>query len=139
MAKPDNSGIIEHEGIVQMSDNRSVTVKISSASACSGCHAEGSCAVSGREDKLIDILGKYDVLPGQSVTVLMKKSMGYTAVMVGYVIPIILVVAVLIILGSLSLPELVAGLGSVAVLIPYYLVLWLFRKRINSNFRFTIK
>lgn len=139
MTRSDNFGTIEHEGIVQKSDNKSVTVKISSESACSGCHAEGLCSLSGKEDKIIDILGRYNVTPGQTVTVLMKKSMGYSAVMLGYVVPLILVIALVIILGSMSLPELITGLGSLAVLVPYYLLLWLFRKRINNNFRFTIK
>jgi sigma-E factor negative regulatory protein RseC len=139
MARSDNFGTIEHAGIVQKSDNISVTVIISSESACSGCHAEGFCSLSGKEDKIIDIPGRYNVEPGQTVTVLMKKSMGYSAVMLGYVVPLILVIALVIILGSMSLPELITGLGSIAVLVPYYLILWLFRKRINNNFRFTIK
>ncbi len=139
MTKSANSGTIEHEGIVQKSDNKSVTVIISSESACSGCHAEGFCSLSGKEDKIIDIPGSYNVEPGQNVTVLMKKSMGYSAVMLGYVVPFILVIVMVIILGSMSLPELITGLGSIAVLVPYYLLLWLFRKRINNNFRFTIK
>lgn len=78
-------------------------------------------------------------MPGDSVTVVMNKSMGYTAVLLGYVIPVILVVTFLIILGTLSLSELITGLGSLAVLIPYYSILWFFRNRINNNFRFTIK
>jgi sigma-E factor negative regulatory protein RseC len=139
MTKSANLGTIEHAGIVQKSDNKSVTVIISSESACSGCHAEGFCSLSGKEDKIIDISGRYNVEPGQNVTVLMKKSMGYSAVMLGYVVPFILVIGMVIFLGSMSLPELITGLGSIAVLVPYYLLLWLFRKRINNNFRFTIK
>ncbi|MCU0472174.1 MAG: SoxR reducing system RseC family protein [Bacteroidales bacterium] len=139
MTGSDNFGSIEHDGIVQKSDKNSVTVRISSVSACSGCHEEGSCTLSGKEDKIIDISGRYNLVPGEAVTVLMKKSMGYAAVILGYVIPMILVVALVIILGSMSLPELITGLGSLAVLIPYYLVLWFFRKRINTNFKFTIK
>ena len=139
MTKSANLGTIEHAGIVQKSDNKSVTVIISSESACSGCHAEGFCSLSGKEDKIIDIPGRYNVEPGQNVIVLMKKSMGYSAVMLGYVVPFMLVITMVIILGSMSLPELITGLGSIAVLVPYYLLLWLFRKRINKNFRFTIK
>jgi len=139
MDRTENSAIIEHDGIVQKSDKSSVKVKITSVSACSGCHADGFCTLADKKDKIIDISGRYNLAPGDAVTVLMKKSMGYTAVMLGYVIPIILVIALLIILGSMSLPELITGLGSLAVLIPYYLVLSLFRKRINTNFKFTLK
>jgi len=139
MNKTGNSGIIEHVGIVQKSDKSSVTVKITSVSACSGCHAEGSCTLVGKKEKIIDISGIYNVVPGEAVIVLMKNSMGYAAVLLGYVIPVILVVAIALILGSLSASELITGLGSLAVLVPYFLILWFFRKRVNTNFKFTIK
>lgn len=130
---------IEHEGIVQKSDNESVTVSIISSAACSGCHAEGMCSLSGKQEKIIDIPGEYQVLPGDLVTVRMKQSSGHTAVFFGYVMPLILLTAILIILISLSAPELIAGLGALAVLIPYYLLLYIFRNRISRKFIFTLK
>jgi sigma-E factor negative regulatory protein RseC len=139
MTRSAKSNIIGHDGIVQKSDNNSVTVKILSKSACSGCHAEGVCSLSGREEKIVVVSGVYNVSPGDNVTVLMEQSTGYAAVILGYVIPVILVISVLIILASLSDSELTAGIGSIAMLIPYYFILWLFRKRISKKFTFTIK
>jgi len=130
---------IEHEGIVQKSDNNSVTVSIISSAACAGCHAEGICSLSGREEKIVEIPGIYQVHPGESVTIQMKQSSGHIAVFLGYVMPLILLVAVLITLISLSVPELTAGLGALAVLIPYYLLLYIFRNRIGRKFIFTLK
>ena len=139
MTRSGNSGTIEHDGVVLKSDRNSVAVKITSVSACSGCHADGFCSIADKKDRIIDISGKYNLLPGEKVTVLMNESMGYTAVMLVYVIPLFLVIAMLMILGSMSLSELITGFGSLAVLVPYYLILWLFRKRITTNFKFTIK
>jgi sigma-E factor negative regulatory protein RseC len=139
MSESGNTGIIEHEGIVQKSDNKSVTVKISSASACSGCHAEGYCTLSGVEEKIIEIPGSYNVGSGDNVTILMKKSTGYSAVLLGYVYPLIIMISTLVMMIRLSVPELTAGLISILILIPYYFVLWLFRKRISKNFTFTLK
>lgn len=139
MTGPDNFGIIEHEGIVRKSDDKSVTVKISSETACSGCHAEGFCAMFGNEEKLIDIKGSYNVSSGDRVTVLMKKSMGFTAVFLGYILPLILVIISLVILVASSLPELISGIGSIGVLIFYYIILYFFRNRINNKFTFTLK
>jgi sigma-E factor negative regulatory protein RseC len=139
MAKSDNFESIEHDGIVQKADEKSLTVRISSASACSGCHAEGSCTLAGKEDKIIDISGYYNVMAGDIVTVVMKKSMGYTAVALGYILPFLGVITILIILASLSVPELIAGLASLAILIPYYIILYFFRNRINNKFTFTLK
>jgi len=130
---------IEHDGIVQGSGNGSVTVKISSASACSGCHAEGSCTMSGKEEKIVDVTGSYNVSPGDKVTILLQQSAGFTALFLGYIIPLLLVVTLLIILISASVNELTAGLFSIGILIPYYFILRLLRDRIAKKFTFTIK
>lgn len=132
-------GIINHEGIVQKIDDKSVTVSISVASACSGCHAEGNCTLSGKEEKIIEVSGSYNVKPGDTVTILMKQSMGYAALFLGYIFPLLAVISILIILISMKVPELYAGLSSIAILIPYYIILFFFRKRINKNFTFTLK
>jgi len=139
MKYSENSGLINHEGIVQANDNKSVIVTISSATACSGCHAEGSCIMSGMEEKLIEVAGKYNVKPGDRVIILMKQSMGYTALFFGYLLPLISVVITLIVLVAAKVPELPAGLSSLAILIPYYTVLFFFRKKINEKFKFMLK
>lgn len=139
MTNSDNSGIINHEGIVQNKNENTVLISITSVSACSGCHAEGSCSLSGSEEKMIEVRGNYDVKPGDKVTILMKQSMGYAALFLGYILPLFSVIAGLIILISVKIPELIAGLFSLSILIPYYSILFLFRKRINKKFTFTLK
>jgi sigma-E factor negative regulatory protein RseC len=133
------SGTINHSGIVQKADDKTVTVSISAESPCSGCHAEGSCSLSGKEEKIIEVSGNYNVKPGDPVTILMEQSMGYTALLLGYILPLFSVVLCLIILVSEKVPELSAGLFSIAILIPYYIILYLSRKRINEKFKFTLK
>lgn len=133
------SGTINHKGIVLKKEDNSVVVTILSVSACSGCHVEGSCTLAGKEEKNIEVHGKYNVMPGDQVTVVMKQSMGYAALFLGYILPVISVIAVLIALISLKVPELISGLASLAILIPYYIILFLFRKRINEKFTFTLK
>jgi len=139
MTNSDISGIIKHEGIVQCNEGNAVIVSISSYSACSGCQAEGSCSMSGKEEKIIEVFGNYNVEPGDKVTILMKQSMGYVALFLGYVLPLITVIAVLITMISLKVPELTSGLISVAILIPYYAILYFYRKTINTKFTFTLK
>lgn len=139
MTKSSDSGIINHLGIVQRNEDNHVIIRISSASACSGCHAEGSCSLSGKEDKIVEVHGSYEVNQGDQVTVMMKQSMGFSALFLGYVIPVIAVFVMLIILSLVNASELISGTISLAVLIPYYSILFLFRKRINEKFKFTIK
>ena len=139
MTNSGNQVIINYEGIVQRKEDNKVFVAITSTSACSGCHAEGSCTMSGKEEKIIEVSGKYNVNNGDQVTILMKQSMGYSALFLGYVLPVIAVVTVLITLISFRIPELTSGLASLSVLIPYYIILFFFRKTINEKFSFTLK
>jgi sigma-E factor negative regulatory protein RseC len=130
---------ISHEGMVQQADNNSVTVLLSPKTSCTGCQGKDSCNLSGKEDKIVIIPGYYNVKPGDNVTVSMKQSMGYFALFIGYLLPLFLVVSVLILLLSFSAGELLAGLLSLGILIPYYMILIVFRKGINNKFSFTLK
>jgi len=137
----DSRGIntIIHKGVVKNSDNESVTVIITPGSACSGCHAEGSCNLSGKVEKSVIVKGRYEVNEGDNVIVSMEQSTGFIALFLGYVLPLIIVIISLIILVSLKYPELTSGLVSISTLLPYYLMLYIFRKRINDKFIFSIK
>ncbi|HAM09029.1 MAG TPA: Fis family transcriptional regulator [Bacteroidales bacterium] len=139
MKDSERTNTINHTGIVQKSDNESVTVIISSESACAGCHAKGICSLSGKEEKLVVVKGNYNVCEGETVTVVMKQSTGFTALFLGYLLPLILVVTSLGIMVTLRYPELLSGVLSIASLIPYYLILFFFRKKINDKFVFSIK
>lgn len=130
---------IEHEGIVQETDENSVTVLLSPMTACSGCHAEKSCNLAGCEQKLVNVQGTYNVKTGDRVLVSMKQSMGYSALFLGYLFPLLLVVILLIVLIAFSVNELISGLLSLAILLPYYFILFAFRKLISKKFLFTIK
>lgn len=133
-----NTGSIKHEGIVLKIEKDAVFVCISSISACSGCQAAGSCSMSEQEEKIIEVSGSFNVKPGDKVTVLMKQSMGYAALLFGYLLPLISVIAVLMIAESMKVQELFAGLISISILIPYYLILFILRKRVNKKFTFSL-
>ena len=137
--KNSESPVINHEGIVQENSGNSVKISFTSSSACSGCREKGSCNISGTEEKQVVVNGCYDVKPGDAVTILMKQSMGYSALFLGYILPFLLILAMLITLVSFNVSELITGLISLAVLLPYYSILYLFRKRVNEKFTFTIK
>jgi len=134
-----NKGTVSHEGIVCKKDNNSVIVRIKSSSACSGCHAEGYCNITDNKEKLINVTGSYNVNPGDPVIILMKQSMGFRALILGYLLPLVILVASLVVFLGMQLSELTAGLLSIAILLPYFLILYLLRNRISNKFNFTIK
>lgn len=139
MKKSGSHGTIQHAGTVKQVEENSVLVSITSNSACSGCHAEGVCNISGKEEKTISVRGRYNVQPGDNVTVEMSESMGMKAVVLSYVMPVFIIIAGLVVFSSLSISEAASGLAAISLLLPYFIILYIFRKYINRSFTFTLK
>ena len=115
-------------------------VTIINQSACSTCHAQGACSVSDFQDKEIEISefnGNYKA--GQQVTVVFKESKGFKALLWGYVLPFIVVLATLIVVQEITGDELKAGLISLAILIPYYTTLYFLRHHLKKIFKFELE
>jgi len=132
--------MIEHEGIIDHIEGDIAHVKIDSVSACSGCHAKGVCTAADQEEKYLDVplLGA-NYKQGDPVYVQIAKHMGFRAVLLGYVYPFLLLMAVLIALLSAGVAELRAGTIALLSIIPYYLLLFLFRNSISKSFTFSLK
>jgi sigma-E factor negative regulatory protein RseC len=130
---------ISHEGIIQSVSKNKITVTIVSASACSSCHANGACNMAEMQEKQIDIHHfNGDFRPGQLVNIVGKARQGYKAVFYGYLLPFIVVFATLVVAGSFIKSEALTGILSLAVLIPYYLILYVFRNKLKNSFEFEI-
>jgi len=136
-----SSGTIIHPGIIESIKGDKVLVKILSQSACSSCHAKGACSVADIEEKIIeaDLNPSGSWKPGDRVMVRMEESLGRKAVLMGYGLPLVVLVVSIVIFLSLLNHEGLAALLSVLMLAPYYLTLYLFRKRLQKEFRFRIE
>jgi sigma-E factor negative regulatory protein RseC len=133
------SKTVSHKGIVKKIDEKHVTVAITSASACSGCHAEGACSVSGKKEKIIDIKGSYNLKEGDCVTVQMEKSLGYSAIVLVYLIPLVILITTLAVFLALKFKESHAGIIALLSIFIYYISLLLCKKKINNKFAFSLK
>lgn len=132
--------MIEHEGIIEQIDGDVAHVKIDQVSACASCHAKGACSAADQEEKYLDVpINGTMYHQGEKVQVQVEKRLGFKAVALGYFYPFILVMLVLIAMLALGASELKAGSFALLSLIPYYLGLFLLRKRIESTFTFSIK
>jgi sigma-E factor negative regulatory protein RseC len=139
MTGPDQS-IIIHPGIVDHIEKGKVFVRILSQSACSACHAKGMCSVSEVEDKIIevDVLNEGAYKNGEQVTVRMQQKLGRKAVILGYVIPLVILVASILTFVTVLKNEGLAALISLLMLVPYYFILYLLRKKLKQQFSFSI-
>lgn len=128
-----------HAGVVQEVSENKITVVIVNASACSSCHASGACLASDLKEKEIEISHfSGDYHPGQMVNVVGRISQGYRAAFYGYLLPFGVVFVTLILGVTLTKSEGFAGLLSLAVLVPYYTILYFFRNKIKRSFDFEI-
>ena len=132
--------MIDHEGIVEHIEGNRAHVRIGSVSACAACHAKGVCGASDQEVKYIDVpTGGAAYHTGEIVRVQVSKNLGLKAVAMGYVYPMLLLLAVLVILISVGMGELKAAGIALASLMPYYLVIYLLRGRIEHTFTFSMQ
>ena len=132
---------IKHLGIVENIQGSHLSVRIVQTSACAACSAKGHCSSADSKDKIIDIIdtaaSSYQV--GERVMVVGEMSMGMMAVVLAFIIPFVLLIFSLFLFMSLIGNELYAALLSLAVLVPYYFILWLNKTRLKQKFSFTIK
>lgn len=75
---------------------------------------------------------------GQQVVVMGSEKQGMKAVLMAFGIPLVLLMAGLVTVLAVWSDEKLAALVCLAVLVPYYLVLFLCRDRIRKEFQFTI-
>lgn len=132
---------IKHLGIVENIQDSHLSVRIVQTSACAACSVKGHCSSADSKDKIIDIVdtaaASYKV--GEQVMVIGEMSMGMMAVVLAFIIPFVLLIFSLFLLMALLENELYAALLSLAVLVPYYFILWLNKIRLKQHFSFTIK
>ncbi len=132
---------VTHPGIIKSISGNTLDIKIIVSSACASCKIKGVCTVSDVEEKgvLVKVKDSSQYKPGQNVTIEMKQSMGTWAVMLGYIFPFLVLLVSMIIFTALKIDEGLAGILSISLLVPYYLILYITRNKLGDKFDYTIK
>ena len=135
-----NKKNVSHKGTIVEISEGNIKVEIINKSMCAACHAKGFCSAGDTKDKIIDVQywnnGEFKV--GDEVEVTMKRSMGFKAVWISYVIPLVILMIFLLTLQGVGFTELCAGLCAIGAVCVYYLVVYLFRDKMADKFVFTI-
>ncbi|MBR0323870.1 MAG: SoxR reducing system RseC family protein [Bacteroidales bacterium] len=131
---------ISHEGIITAINDDKVEVKILSKSACASCNIKGACNISEMKEKIISINTPKanDFQIGQNVMVSMELGQANKAVVFAYVIPTIILFSMILILNYFKIEEGINALISIGSLVPYYLILFLFRDKMKRKFEYEI-
>ena len=132
---------IRHEGTIESIAGRHIRVRILQSSACAGCKIASRCTASESKEKIVDVYdnGERTFSVGDTVTVCTTGKMAGKALLLGFGLPLLLMLAVLCILLALGVDEGLAALGAIGILLPYYLALWLMRRRIADTITFYIE
>ena len=133
--------IATHPGIVIASTSQEVQVKMEVLSACASCQAHSHCGFAEKKDKIVNIATHdwQDYHPGDTVNVIINSGRGIQAAIIAYLIPAILLLATLITLLSLRVPETLTILFTLLVVALYGVILYLFRSRLQNKFTFRIE
>ena len=136
-----NEETVFHEGIITKITDDELEIKILAQSACAACHAKSACGMSEHSEKILTVPRPKDQQFSlmQKVNVTMAIGQGNKAAVLAYLIPIVLLLAVLFICLGLGLSEGLSALLSIAALIPYYIVLYLNRDKLKRRFEYRIE
>ena len=132
---------ISHEGVVTKITDQVLEIKIMAQSACAACHAKSACGMGEQQEKIITVPRPegQEFQLFQKVRVVMAIGQGNKAAVLAYLIPIILLLAVLFTCLGIGLGEGLSALISIAALIPYYTVLYTQRNKLKKKFEYRIE
>ena len=164
--------MIKHDGIIiALNEDGTALVRIVQTSACAACKAKAMCASAESAEKEMTVVllsdnGRpmgYGVLDadkplleykvGDEVEVMVQQKMGWKAVVLAYLLPFFVMLAVMFIgngllaigdgaiglLGDEAKREAVLGTVALCAMALYYLVLGMFKDKLQKEFSFTAR
>ena len=157
--------MIKHDGIIiALNEDGTALVRIVQTSACAACKAKAMCASaeSAEKEMTVQLTNSEasnspspiaDIKVGDTVEVMVQQKMGWKAVVLAYLLPFFVVLAVMFIgngllamgdgatglLGDEAKREAVLGTVALCAMALYYLVLGMFKDKLQKEFSFTAR
>ncbi|MBN2485614.1 MAG: SoxR reducing system RseC family protein [Bacteroidales bacterium] len=131
---------IGQKGIIEQIVDGTARVNVTNYSACSACKSKESCLMGESKSDIIEAsIGDGQFSVGETVEVFMHKSMGNKAVVLAYILPFLVLFLSLVVFTSAGFSDLYSGILSLSLLVPYYIILYLSRKKLEKKFSFSLK
>ena len=133
---------ISHPGVVESIEEGCVKVRILQTSACGACKVSAYCNASESKEKIVDVLNVTDtshLKVGDQVVVCASRHVANRALLLGFGVPLVLLVLVLLITLRITNEEGVAAVAALLALPLYYSLLFLFRNRIQQELSFYLE
>ncbi len=130
-----------HPGVVDRIDGRTVFVSIESQGACGNCRARSYCGMVESTGKVIEVVSDQasGFTVGQKVELVLERSLGYKALLMGYMVPFLILMVSLFAMYYLTGNDGLSALVAVLLMAPYYMLLYHFRDTLRETFRFQIR
>lgn len=127
--------LIAHDGQVVRTGKGAVEVSIEARSACAACHARSLCTGTDSQSRTITVRTPQAdrFAPGETVRVTVRRSTGLKLVGAAYLLPLLLVLAILLTLTGIGMNEAETGLLSLGGGAVYFLILYIFRRRFSRK------
>ncbi|MBR2450207.1 MAG: SoxR reducing system RseC family protein [Paludibacteraceae bacterium] len=151
--------MIKHDGIIiALNEDGTALVRILQTSACAACKAKAMCASAESAEKEMRVtllmdngrpagyggldadkpLLEYKV--GDEVEVMVQQKMGWKAVVLAYLLPFFVMLAVIFIGNALwNVREEILGTAALCAMALYYLILGMFKDKLQKEFSFTAR
>lgn len=148
--------MIKHDGIIiALNEDGTALVRIVQTSACAACKAKAMCASAESAEKEMTVQLAYpQPLPvgkgentahqtyaiGDEVEVMVQQKMGWKAVVLAYLLPFFVMLAVIFMGNALwNVREEILGTAALCAMALYYLVLGMFKDKLQKEFSFTAR
>ena len=157
--------MIKHDGIIiALNEDGTALVRIVQTSACAACKAKAMCASaeSAEKEMTVVLLGEsapqksadFSGTPqamrregerrgfavGDPVEVMVQQKMGWKAVVLAYLLPFFVMLAVMFIGNAIwAVREEILGTAALCAMALYYLVLGIFKDKLQKEFSFTAR
>ena len=157
--------MIKHDGIIiALNEDGTALVRIVQTSACAACKAKAMCASaeSAEKEMTVVLLGEsapqksadFSGTPqamrregerrgfavGDTVEVMVQQKMGWKAVVLAYLLPFFVMLAVMFIGNAIwAVREEILGTVALCAMALYYLVLGMFKDKLQKEFSFTAR
>lgn len=133
---------ISHSGVIESVEGDCVHVRIVQTSACAACKVAGYCNASESKEKVVDVYcdpAAQRLAVGQAVTVTASTQVAAQALLLGFGLPFVVLVATLFVVLLVTGDEGLAALCGLLALAPYYGLLFLVRHRVRDRLAFSIE
>ena len=144
--------MIKHDGIIiALNEDGTALVRIVQTSACAACKAKAMCASaeSAEKEMTVVLLGdeamrregeRQGFVVGDTVEVMVQQKMGWKAVVLAYLLPFFVMLAVMLIGNVIwAVREEILGTVALCAMALYYLILGMFKDKLQKEFSFTAR